>query len=74
MIQLHTAEDHLHTDIACNIEERQQNYRLGTVSKRLPHIRHCRGEYGWVDRLLLMVFYEVMFSDQACGGSMLCIF
>ena len=31
----HTAEDHIHTDITCNIEETQQRYRLGTVSKRL---------------------------------------
>ena len=30
-----TAEDHIHTDIACNIEEPQQKYRLGTVSNRI---------------------------------------
>ena len=29
------AEDHIHTDITCNIEEPQQKYRIGTVSKRL---------------------------------------
>ena len=29
------AEDHIHTDITCNIEEQQQKYRLGTVSYRL---------------------------------------
>ena len=29
------AKNHLHTDITCNIEEPQQKYRLGTVSKRL---------------------------------------
>ena len=26
----HIAEDHIHTDITCNIEEPQQKYRLGT--------------------------------------------
>ena len=26
---------HIHTDIRCNFEERQQKYRLGTVSNRL---------------------------------------
>ena len=31
----HIAEDYIHTDIACNIEEPQQKYRLGTVNKRL---------------------------------------
>ena len=30
----HIAEDHMHTDITCNIEEPQQEY-LGTVSNRL---------------------------------------
>ena len=30
----HTAEDHIHTDITCNIEEPQQKYRLGSVSNR----------------------------------------
>ena len=25
------AEDHIHTDITCNIEEPQQKYRMGTV-------------------------------------------
>ena len=30
------AEDHIHTDITCNIEEPQQKYRLGTVRNRLP--------------------------------------
>ena len=25
----HIAEDHIHTDITCNIEEPQQKYRLG---------------------------------------------
>ena len=29
------AEDHIHTDITCNIEEPQQKYHLGTVSSRL---------------------------------------
>ena len=29
------AEDHIHTDITCNIEELQEKYRLGTVSYRL---------------------------------------
>ena len=28
----HIAEDHLHTDITCNIEDPQQKNRLGTVS------------------------------------------
>ena len=28
----HIAEDHIHTDITCYIEEPQQKYRLGTVS------------------------------------------
>ena len=31
----HFAEDHIHTDITCNIEEPKQEYRLGTVSNRL---------------------------------------
>ena len=31
----HIAEDHIHTDITCNIEEPQQKYRLGTVSNGL---------------------------------------
>ena len=31
----HFAEDHIHTDITCNIEEPQQKYRLRTVSNRL---------------------------------------
>ena len=31
----HIAEDHMHTDITCNIEDPQQKYRLGTVSNRL---------------------------------------
>ena len=32
----HIAKDHIHTDIAtCDIEEPQQNYRLGRVSNRL---------------------------------------
>ena len=31
----HTAEDHIHTDITCNIEEPQQKYCPGTVSNRL---------------------------------------
>ena len=29
------AEDHIHTDITCNIEEPQQKCRLGTVINRL---------------------------------------
>ena len=29
------AEDHIHTDITCNIEETKQQYRHGTVSNRL---------------------------------------
>ena len=32
----HIAEDHIHTDMTCNIEEPQQKYRLGAVSKS-----HC---------------------------------
>ena len=31
----HIAEDHIHTDITCNIEEPQQKNRLGNVSNRL---------------------------------------
>ena len=31
----HIAEDHIHTDISCNIDEPQQKYRIGTVSSRL---------------------------------------
>ena len=31
----HIAEDYMHTDITCNMEEPQQKYRLGTVSNRL---------------------------------------
>ena len=27
----HIAEDHIHKNITCNIEESQQRYRLGTV-------------------------------------------
>ena len=34
----HIAEEHLHKDITCSIEEPQQKYRLGTVSKRLPGV------------------------------------
>ena len=30
----HIAEDHIHTDITCNIEELQQKYHPGTVSNR----------------------------------------
>ena len=30
----HIAEDHIHKDITCNIDEPQQKYRLGTVSNR----------------------------------------
>ena len=29
------AEDYIHTNITCNIEEPQQKHRLGTVSNRL---------------------------------------
>ena len=32
----HIAEDHIHTNITCNIEELQHKYRIGTVSNRLP--------------------------------------
>ena len=31
----HTAEDQIHRDITCNIEEPQQMYRLKTVNNRL---------------------------------------
>ena len=31
----HITQDHIHTDITCNIEEPQQKYRLVTVSNRL---------------------------------------
>ena len=31
----HIVEDHMHTDITCNIEEPKQNCLLGTVSNRL---------------------------------------
>ena len=31
----HIAEDHIHTDIRCNIEEPQQKYRFGTAGNRL---------------------------------------
>ena len=34
----HIAEDHIHTDKTCNIEEPQQKYRLGTVGNRLPGV------------------------------------
>ena len=30
----HIAEDYIHTDITCNIEEPQQKYHLETVSNR----------------------------------------
>ena len=30
----HIAEDYIHTDITCNIEEPKQKYHLGTVSNR----------------------------------------
>ena len=29
------AENHIHTDITCNLEEPQQKYSLGTASNRL---------------------------------------
>ena len=32
----HIAEDHIRTDITCDIEEPQQKYRLETVINRLP--------------------------------------
>ena len=31
----HTAEDHIHIDITCNIEEPQQKHRIRTVRNRL---------------------------------------
>ena len=31
----HTAKDHIHTGIICNIDEPRQKYRLGTVSNKL---------------------------------------
>ena len=31
----HIAEDHIYTDVPCNIEEPQQKYRFGSVSNRL---------------------------------------
>ena len=31
----HIAEDHIHTNIACNFEKPQQKYHLGMVSNRL---------------------------------------
>ena len=31
----HNAEDHIYTDIACKIEEQQQENPLGTVNNRL---------------------------------------
>ena len=31
----HIAEDHIHTDKTCNIEEPQQKYCLGTASNGL---------------------------------------
>ena len=31
----HKAEDHMHTDITCKIEEPQQKYRLGKVNNIL---------------------------------------
>ena len=31
----HIAEDYIHTDITCNIEEPHQKYRLGRISNRL---------------------------------------
>ena len=31
----HIAEDHIHTDLTCDITEPKQKYRLGTVSNRL---------------------------------------
>ena len=31
----HIAEDHIHIDITCNIDESQQKYRIRTISKRL---------------------------------------
>ena len=29
----HNAEDHIHTDITCNIEEAQQKFHLGNLEK-----------------------------------------
>ena len=34
-----TAEDYIHTDITCNIEEPQQRYRLGMMIPKA--IEHC---------------------------------
>ena len=31
----HIAEDHIHIDVTCNIDEPQQKYCLGTVRNRL---------------------------------------
>ena len=31
----HIAEDYIHIDITCNIEESLQKYRIRTISKRL---------------------------------------
>ena len=34
----HIAEDHIHTDITCNIEEPQQKYRVGVMlPKAIKH-------------------------------------
>ena len=32
----HVADDHIHTDITCNIEEPNKRTDFGTVSYRLP--------------------------------------
>ena len=37
----HIAEDNIHTDITCNIEEPQQEYRLGMISNRLLGAETC---------------------------------
>ena len=42
------AEDHIHTDITCNIGEPQQKYRLRTVSNELP-----AGDGGGLKHVLL---------------------
>ena len=52
----HIAEDHLHKDITCSIEEPQQKYRLGTVSKRLPGVGEWGGAYICFTGLCLLDF------------------
>ena len=42
------ADDHIHTDMTCNIEEPKQKYRLGTVSYRLLGWGEGLNKFYWI--------------------------